>query len=86
MHLIMWGLRSSYVAGLVAALRDVGNVVVQTAGSLLEVNIAQLRHNLRTHGDAVWQQLHVSRRSALSANAYLCTHHSCSGLSTCSPA
>ena len=41
----MWGLRSSYVAGLVAALRDVGDVMVQTAGSLLEVNITQLRHD-----------------------------------------
>ena len=40
--LFVGGLRSSYVAGLEAASRDVGYDMVLTAGSLPEVDITQL--------------------------------------------
>ena len=73
-RLTVGGLRSGFVAGLVAALRDDGYGMVLTAGSLPEVNITQLRHNVRAHRDTVWQQLHVSPRSAPSAKARLCTY------------
>ena len=73
-RLTVGGLRSGYVAGLVAALQDVGYDMVLTAGSLPEVDITQLRHKVRTNRDAVWQQLHVSPHSAPSANARLCTY------------
>ena len=70
--LTAWGLRSGYVAGSMTALRDVGyDTAFFTAGSLPEVDITQLRHNLRTHRDAVWQQLHVSPCSAPSADTRL---------------
>ena len=68
------GLRSGYVAGFMAALRDVGYEMVLTAGSLPVFDITQLRHHLQTHRNAVWQQLHVSPRLAPSANARLCTY------------
>ena len=60
------------VVGLVAALRDVGYDMILTAGSLPEVDVTVLRHNLRAHRDAVWQQLPVSPCSAPSASAHLC--------------
>ena len=48
--------------------------MVLTACSLPEIDITQLRHKLRTHRDAVLQQLHVSLRSAPSASTRLCTY------------
>ena len=54
------------------ALR-VDSDMVLTAGNLSQVDITQLRHDLRTHRDEVWQQLHICPRSAPSANARLCT-------------
>ena len=52
----------------------VGYDVILAAGSLPEIDVTKLRHNLRTRGDEVWQELHVSPRLAPSANAHLCTY------------
>ena len=68
------GVRSGYVAGLVASLRVVGYNLILAAGSLPEIDVTQLRHNMRTCRDEVWQELHVSPRLAPSANARLCTY------------
>ena len=73
------GVRSGYVAGLVASLRAVGYDMILVAGSLPEIDVTQLaapRHNLiRTCRDEIWQELHVSPRLAPSANARPCTYH-----------
>ena len=66
------GDRSGYVAGLVASLRMVGYDMILAAGSLPEIDVTQLHHNLRTCRDEVWQELHVSPCLAPSANARLC--------------
>ena len=69
------GVRSGYVAGLVASLRVVGYAMILAAGSLPEIDVTQLyHHTLRTRRDEVWQELHVSSRLAPSANARLCTY------------
>ena len=68
------GVRSGYVAGLVASLRVVGYDIILAAGSLPEIGVTQLHHSLRTRRDEVWQELHVSPRLAPSANACLCTY------------
>ena len=68
------GIRSGYVAGLVASLRVVGYDMILAAGSLPEIEVTQLRHNLRTRRDEVWQELHVGPRLAPSVNARLCTY------------
>ena len=68
------GVRSAYVAGLVASLRVVGYDMILAAGSLPENDVTRLRHNLRTRRDEVWQELHVRPRLAPSANARLCTY------------
>ena len=66
---------SSTVAGLLASLKVVGYDMNLVAGSLPEIDVTQLRHNLRTHRDAVWQELHVSPALAPSANVRLCTYY-----------
>ena len=74
MQLPVNGVRSGYVAGLVASLRVVGYDIILAAGSLPEIDVTQLHHNLRTRRDEVWQELHVSPRLAPSANARLCKY------------
>ena len=60
------------------------------AGKLPETDLTQLRHHLRTHGDEVWQCLHVSHHLAVSkadisqrASLYMCVaqmYATCQGL------
>ena len=47
------GVRSGYAAGLVASLRAVGYAMILVAGGLPEIDVPQLRHNLRTCRDEV---------------------------------
>ena len=63
-----------YEAGLVACLRVVGYDMILAAGSLPEIGVTQLCHNLWTRRDEVWQEPHVSPRLVPSANARLCTY------------
>ena len=74
-QLAVSGVRSGFVAGLVAPLRIVGYDMSLVAGSLPDIDVAQLRHRPRARRDEVWQELHVSPRLAPSANACLCTYH-----------
>ena len=74
-QLAVSGVRSGLAAGLVPSLRVVGYEMSLVAGSLPEIDITQLRHNLRTCRDEVWQELHVSPRLASSTNARLCTYY-----------
>ena len=48
--------------------------MIMAAGSLPEIDVTQLRHNLQTRRDEVWQELHVSPSLAPSANARLYTY------------
>ena len=48
------GVCSGYVGGLVVSLRVAGYDVILAAGSLPEIDVTQLHHNLRTCRDEVW--------------------------------
>ena len=75
-QLAVSGVRSGFVPGLVASPRIIESDMVLKSGSLPEVYVTQLRHDLRTRRNEVWQELHVSPRLAPSANARLCGYYS----------
>ena len=57
-----------YSHHLVAAVRDIVHGMVSIAGSLPKIEIAQLRHHLRTQRDAVWQ--HTSPMLTITSHCF----------------